>query len=555
MGYDDISERIDSSLNTGRRPFLSGIMTALFVNGGLSVITDKVGATSQAGNENWPQQVKLIADDGESGDAFGNSVALDGNTILIGAPGHGSAYIFSYANGSWTQQAELTTGDINGDFFGYSVALDGDTALIGASRDGEPNGRRAGSAYIFTHSGGDWNQQAKLVPNDGDSRDWFGQRVALENDTAVIGAPHDEDPNGDLSGSAYIFTRSNGNWSQQTKLTPNDGDQDDIFGSSVAIDGNTVLIGAQGNENPNGDSAGSAYVFIRSNGDWIQEEKLVADDGDSIDLFGYSVALDSETALIGAEGDEDPNGVRAGSAYVFTRSSGNWSQQAKLSADDGDADDSFGWAVALEGDIGLIGARDDDDPNGESAGSAYIFTRSDGQWSQETKLAANDGDSIDQFGASVATNGRTAIIGATGDEDPLGYYAGSAYVFGQNRIQIEIEIKPDSDQNIINKNSKGLLPVAVLQTDDFDPTKYLDESSVRFGNAENVSVSNSEGASPAHKNGHIEDVNNDGRNDFLFHFPIEKIDVGEGTFKGKLVAKRTDGTPLVGTETAEVLSE
>lgn len=352
----------------------------------------------------------------------------------------GSAYVFTTSGGGWAQQAKLTPGDgDSGDIFGRSVSLSGDgsTALIGTYGD-DPNGSNAGSAYVFATHTEEWTQQAKLIPDDGDTGDWFGRSASLSVDgsTALIGAPTDEDPNGTWAGSAYVFTTSGGDWLQRAKITPDDGDSDDRFGMSVALSANglTALIGADNDDDPNGTKAGSAYVFTKNGGDWTQQAKLTPDDGDSEDWFGRSAALagDGGTALIGAALDEDPDGYRAGSAYVFARSGGNWIQQAKLTPDDGDAEDRFGHAVSLAGDgsTALIG-RYGDDAKGEDAGSAYVFTTSGEDWLQQTKLTPDDGDSKDHFGLSVglSANGSTALIGAFTDEDPNGAKAGSAYVF------------------------------------------------------------------------------------------------------------------------------
>ncbi|WP_238330951.1 FG-GAP repeat protein, partial [Haloglomus irregulare] len=410
---------------------------------------------------------------------FGFSVAVssDGTTALIGAPGDegpngpnaGSVYVFTESGGTWNQQQKLTTsdGDSRG-LFGGSVAVssDGTTALIGALQDEDPSGALAGSAYVFTESEGTWSQQQKLTATDGDREDLYGESVAVSSNgitarrrrqaarptptnsvavssdgtTALIGALRDENPNGRLAGAAYVFTESGGTWSQQQKLAATDGDSEDLFGFSVAVssDGTTALIGAPGDEDPNGPDAGSVYVFTESGGTWSQQQKLTATDGDREDLFGESVAVSSDgtTALIGASGDEDPNGDNTGSAYVFTESEGTWSQQQKLAATDGDIGGLFGGSVAVstDGTTALIGAQRDVDPNGPGAGSVYVFTESEGTWSQQQKLAATDGDIGGLFGGSVAvsTDGTTALIGAQRDVDPNGPGAGSVYVFTES---------------------------------------------------------------------------------------------------------------------------
>jgi hypothetical protein len=403
-----------------------------------------------SGDGPWAQRGKLTATDGDAGDLLGASVAVDDGTILVGAFSDvdgqsadeqaaddvGSAYVFT-RSGGLTQQAKLTASDGDADdSFGRSVAINRDTAVIGAEFDEDPNGDGAGSAYVFTRSGEEWTQQAKLTASDGDNLDLFGESVAVDRDTAVVGAGGDEDPNGEDAGSAYVFTRSGEEWTQQAKLTASDGDPGDRFGTSVAVDRDTAVIGANFDEDPNGEDAGSAYVFTRSEGEWTQQAKLTASDGETNDNFGVSVAVDKDTAVVGAEFDANPNAGDAGSAYVFVRSGEEWTRQAELIASDGDNSDFFGASVAVDCDTAVVGAREDEDPNGEGdepfsgAGSAYVFSRSEGNWAQQNKLAADDGDAGDDFGESVAVDGETIVVGARTDENQNGPAAGSAYVFG-----------------------------------------------------------------------------------------------------------------------------
>ncbi|WP_276258273.1 FG-GAP repeat protein [Haloglomus litoreum] len=406
--------------------------------------TDNPWGTSGGGSGPAPQlfptiqQAKLFASDGDSDDGFGHAVAVDGDTALAGAwgdedpngSGAGSAYVFTRSGSTWSQQAKLlpTDGDAQ-DRFGWSVALSGDTALVGAYQDEDPNGSNSGSAYVFTRSGTTWSQQAKLLPTDGDDSDRFGYTVALDGDTAVVGAYLDEDPNGGGAGSAYVFVRSGTTWSQQAKLLPTDGETNDRFGFAVAVDGDTAVVGTSNDGDPNGPGSGSAYVFVRSGTTWTQQVKLFASDGDTYDYFGRSVAVAGDTVLVGALNDEDPNGGSAGSAYVFTRSGTTWSEEAKLAASDGDGSDQFGYAVALDGETAVVSAKTDEDPNGTFSGSAYVFTRSGSTWTEQAKLVASDGDFNDQFGHSVALSGDTAVFGAYLDGDPNGFNSGSAYVF------------------------------------------------------------------------------------------------------------------------------
>lgn len=381
------------------------------------------------------EQEKLVADDGAPDDFFGYSVALSGDTALIGSfkddddmmgVDAGSAYVFTRVRKVWHQQAKLTAIDgAANDTFGGNVALSGDTAVIGAIRD-DDKGDNSGSAYVFTRTGTVWSQQAKLTGVDTAEGDAFGQSIALSRDTVVIGAPHDDDK-GDGSGSVYVFSRSGTTWSQQAKLTAADGADGDVFGISVALSGDTILVGADLNDEK-ALNAGAVYVYARSGSNWSQQAKLTAADGAETDIFGVRVALSGDTALISARRDDDEvMGVDAGSAYIFIRTGTTWRQQAKLTALDGAADDRFGRSVALAGDTAVIGAMFQDDM-GDNSGSTYVFTRTDDIWSQQTKLTAADGAADDVFGWSVAISGDTTVIGAARNDDK-GNESGSAYVF------------------------------------------------------------------------------------------------------------------------------
>ena len=374
------------------------------------------------------QQAKLTANDAAAGDNFGFSVAIDGETAVVGAWGNddnGSAYIFTRSGTTWSQQAKLIANDAAADdFFGVSVAINGETAVIGASRD-DDGGADSGSAYIFTRSGTTWSQQAKLTASNAAAGDNFGNFVTIDGDTTLIGAPNNDD-NGANSGSVYVFTRSGTAWNQQAKLNASVAAFGDFFGYGVAIDGETAVIGSHGDDD-DGQLSGSAYIFTRSGTTWNQQAKLTAADAASGDRFGISVAVDGETAVIGSYLDDD-GGIGSGSAYVFVRSGNAWSQQAKLTADDAAPNDQFGfYFIAVDGDMAVVGANRDDD-GGTDSGSAYVFVRSGATWSQQDKLTAADAAAGDQFGFAVAMDGQTIIVGAA-KKDDNGINSGSAYVF------------------------------------------------------------------------------------------------------------------------------
>jgi predicted amidohydrolase len=380
-------------------------------------------------NDDWLEQAKLLASDGEERDQFGRCVSIDGDTALIGVPNGdnngeetGSAYVFTRSGNSWTQQAKLLASDgAAGDDFGYSVSLDGDTAIIGAYHD-DDYGENSGSAYIFTRDGTTWDQQAKLLPLDETFR--FGECVSIDGDYVIIGNQFN-DENGWNSGSAYIFTGNGSSWTQQAKLLASDGEAEDYFGISVSIDGETVIIGAY-TDNDNGNYSGSAYIFTRSGSSWTQQAKLLASDGAPYDYFGWSTSIDNNTAIIGAFEDDD-NEENSGSVYIFTRSGSSWKQQAKLLASDGEERDWFGYSVSIEGDTALIGAHEGDYYE-QHSGVAYIFNRSGSSWTQEAKLHASDYAAGDHFGFSTSISGDSVIIGAWADDD-YGSSSGSAYIF------------------------------------------------------------------------------------------------------------------------------
>ena len=407
---------------------------------------DDAGARYPLVVDPFAQQAKLTASDGTSHDFFGVSVALssDGNTALVGAraknSGQGAAYVFTRSSGSWTQQQELTASDGAAfDFFGTSVALssDGNTALVGARTKTVGGNSAQGAAYVFTRSSGSWTQQQELTASDGAANDAFGASVALSSDgnTALVGAYGKTVGGNSFQGAAYVFTRLSGSWTQQQELTASDGAANDAFGFSVALssDGNTALVGAYVKTVGGNSFQGAAYVFTRLSGSWTQQQELTASDGATFDLFGSSVALSSDgnTALVGAVSKTIGGNSAQGAAYVFTRSSGSWTQQQELTASDGAVSDTFGSSVALssDGNTALVGASNKTVGGNSAQGAAYVFTRSSGSWTQQQELTASDGATGDLFGVSVAlsSDGNTALVGAYEKNSAQG----AAYVFGQ----------------------------------------------------------------------------------------------------------------------------
>ncbi|MBN1514389.1 MAG: thrombospondin type 3 repeat-containing protein [Phycisphaerae bacterium] len=318
------------------------------------------------------------------------------------------------------------------DRFAGAVAIDGDTAIVGAAYNDPSDLTNAGAAYVFVRSGDEWVEQAKLTASDGATLSLFGSAVALHGDTAVIGAFWNSHSGFTGAGAAYVFTRSGGIWSRQAKLTASDPAMADQFGYAVALHGDTAVIGAPLDDHAGGSNAGSVYVFTRSGpGEpvWTQQARLSAADADADDRFGDRVALDADTALIGARLDEHAVGANAGSAYVFVGAGSSWAQQAKLIAPDAEAVDNFGGALAIDGDTAVIGASTDDHSGRTNAGSAYVFVRSAGVWSGPVQLTASDPEDYDAFGSAVCIREDAILIGTPHDSHAGASTAGSVYVF------------------------------------------------------------------------------------------------------------------------------
>ena len=383
---------------------------------------------------------KLTASDAEDLDNFGQSVAVSGDTAVLGASGEdaggiqaGAAYVVRRdqgGSGNWGEVAKLTASDAQlGDFFGQSVAVSGDIVVVGAP--GFP-----GVAYVFQRNQGgadNWGQVAKITASDAQGGASFGQSVAVNGDTVVVGASGEDGASETLAdrGAAYVFRRHEGgvdNWGEVKKLLASDADADDRFGWGVAVGGDTAVVGAWGS---GGGFAGAAYVFQRYEGgvdNWGEVKRLTASDGQASDGFGISAAASGDTIVVGA-------GILGSGmgAYVFQRDEGgadNWGEVTKLAASDAQSGDKFGTSVAVSGDTAVVGAYAED-AGGTNAGAAYVFQRDEGgtdNWGEVTKLTASDADGRDRFGWSVAISGETAVVGAL-FEDAGGTDAGAAYVF------------------------------------------------------------------------------------------------------------------------------
>jgi hypothetical protein len=405
-------------------------------------------AASAASRDDVPNlllttETKLTASDAEASDFFGRSVAMSGDTVIVGANGEdcglanlsgcGAAYVYVRSWAGWTQQQKLLASDAAaGEQFGNAVAIDGDTAVVGASNSACPvSGVNCGAAYVFLRTGTVWTEQEKLVASDAAPGAFFGSSVAVSGTTVVVGAPYDGcNDLGDLDcGAAYVFVADGNGWSEQQKLVSGDQGFGSDFGYSVAIDGDTAVVG---DDAFSAGSSGAAYVFVRNGAVWAKQQKLVGSDAAGGDLLGVSVAVSGDTVVAGAEAADCPvTGLDCGAAYVFVRNGGVWTEQQKLVASDTAASDFFGRSVALSGEIVVVGAFWDDClVAGLNCGSAYVFARNGMAWAEQQKLVASDQGFGDNFGTAVAVSGHTAVAGAMLAECPVsGVNCGAAYVY------------------------------------------------------------------------------------------------------------------------------
>ena len=416
----------------------------------------------------------------QPGAGFGSVVSASGDLVAVGAPffDGGRVSVFRRAGPTWELEAVLSGEETEEmDAFGSSVSLDGDTLIVGAfGEDGSSAGvngdetdndaEQSGAAYVFVREGTTWTQQAYLKASNGETLDFFGISVAVDGDTAVVGALAEasaatgvngdqENNDAEAAGAVYVFVRDGAAWTQQAYLKASNTEAGDFF-ASVAVDGDTIAVAATGEDSKStgvdGDqdddfpttepllegNSGAAYVFVREGNEWTQQAYLKASNTEELDLFGDALALAGDTLVVTAvsedsnstrvNGDEENNdALGAGAAYVFVRTGSTWEQQAYLKAPNAEIEDEFGSSVAIDGDIVIVGAEDEDsnatgidgdDANNDAdnAGAAYIFERLGDRWEQRAYVKASTTQRQDHFGDSVAIDGDTIVVGAP-DED------------------------------------------------------------------------------------------------------------------------------------------
>ena len=438
--------RRDGDTRPGGGPIVVAVAVLLIVLGLLGAVPPAAAAATRDATPFAPAlpalpavgQAQLYAWDAGAFDLFGWSAAVSGDTALVGAPLHrvggaagvGAVYVFTRSGGLWTSSGRLVAADgAANDQFGTSVALEGETALVGAPSHKVGSVTSAGAVYVFSRAGGAWTQQAVLTAAGAADYDFFGKTVAVSGDTALVSATGRALEGRENAGVVYVFARSAGVWSQQAELALPAPATDDQFGISLDLDGDTALVGSYWRATGDLPKTGTARVFTRSGGVWTQQAELTAPAPAAGDQFGFEVALLDEVALVGAPFRDIGATEDAGAAYVFTHSGGVWTQQAELTAPAPAKSDELGLSVALSAERALVGAPLRDSGGNENAGAAYVFTRTGTDWTRQAELTAPDGAPGDWFGWPVALAGTTALIGAPDRATGGMRWAGAAYVF------------------------------------------------------------------------------------------------------------------------------
>jgi LPXTG-site transpeptidase (sortase) family protein len=433
---------------------------------------------------------RLIASDTGVADAFGWSLALSGDTAVIGAPrvdlragstllkNAGAAYIFQHNESGWIQQAKLVAKDADEqDAFGTSVAISGNTVVVGAVGKDLDDLTDVGAAYVFIRNGLTWSQQARLVGSDFGEDDYFGVSVGIDGNSIVVGADGYDLGGVPDTGAAYAFIRRGGSWYPRGKLLPADPSIGAAFGTSLSVSGYRVAIGATEGSSLLTSGKGSVYLFSRNGSNWVQDEKLEANDGRSGDFFGSAVAISGDKVAVGAA-YHDPdlgNGriLNAGSVYVFALENTGWKQQSTLVLSDAMPFDYFGKSVAIDGDLLVASATGKQWAGYQRAGAAYLFKRQGREWEQANRIYPDSASTDDNFGQAVAIDRKTILIGANGRDTRLLNESGEAFVFNLIPMQLpetgyapgkELVLRPPFPGSIYSSLGDLWLEIPLLHT-------------------------------------------------------------------------------------------
>ena len=363
---------------------------------------------------------------------FGIDVALAGDTAVVGSPYNssstpGEARVFVRGVSGWSLQATLTPSNPADTWFGSSVAIEGERIVVGARGALGSGPGVVGALYVFERSGTQWTESARITGTGTTVDEVLGFSVALQGDTIACGAPRDPHYG---AGAAYVFVHGLNGWTQQARFEPNDGEGFDYFGFDLALDGNRIAVGAHSDNHPTAANGGSVYIFERSGSTWSQVNKIVPADNRSNDLFGSALDLEGDTLVVGAPADDHGAVMDSGSLYVFTHGLLGWTQAQKVASISGQDSDAFGASVDLEGARLLVGEYYGANYAASSAGAAYLLERSGATFGVTFELTATSAEQWAGFGSGVALDGERALVAAYEDDSlATGNNTGAVYAY------------------------------------------------------------------------------------------------------------------------------
>ena len=423
-----------------------------------------------------PTETKIVPSDPATQDYFGDAVAMDGDTLAVGASlkdvayqDAGAVYVYVNNGSGWLQQQKILNTDTEGFLFGTAVGVSGDTLVVGCPFNYQGNLSLGGAAFVYVRSGGQWTLQQRLAGPAAFDGDGFGYAVAIRGDTVVVGAESDI-VGGVPTGAAYVFQRQGATWTLAQTLVGSDAVAFGYFGTATAVSSNAIVVGAIGD----GSIPGAAYVFARPGASWVETQKLMASDATIDDGFGLSVGVSGDTVVAGAPRNS-LRGEQLGAAYVFVRGTSGWTEQQKLEDSVGKEMDQYGHSVALCRDRLVVGSVSANTVI-EDTGAVDLYVRNAGVWSLDRRFAPADLQAHDVFGHSVAlTSSRLAV----GSLEFFHFKSGAAYVF-------ETGEPPDTTPPVVNcppaqtvsanAQGKASIPDAVAlttATDDRTPVADL----------------------------------------------------------------------------------
>jgi len=436
------------------------------VKRGVLIEVDDRGAAYPLRIDPFIQQARLYSSNGAAEDAFGVSVAVSGNTVVVGAPNHsvgtstqqGEAYVFVEPASGWANTNQTTKlYASNGaaiDHFGAAVAVSGNTVVVGAYDHSVGKSANQGEAYVYVKPAAGWpasmTETGKLYSSNGAAGDVFGYAVAVSGNTVVVGAAAHSVGTSTQQGEAYLYVKPAAGWpasmTQTTKLYPSNSGKMEVFGGAVAVSGNTVVVGAPRHWVGTSPYQGEAYVYVKPAAGWpastTQTAKLYSSNGAAGDYFGAAVAVSGNTVVVGAPHHALGTSNEQGEAYVYVEPAAGWpasvNQTTRLYASNGAGDDEFGGAVAVSGNTVVVGAYDHSVGTSTNQGEAYVYVKPAAGWparpTETTKLYASNGGEGDQFGYAVAVSGNTAVVGAYGHTIGTHTGQGEAYLYVNSKL-------------------------------------------------------------------------------------------------------------------------